>query len=288
MSEEKVLLGRYLFYDKRLSANRTQSCAACHRQELAFTDGRAQGLGSTGEAHPRGSMSLVNVAYAGVLTWINPQLTSLEEQVLVPLLGHDPVELGMGGREAELVARLDADARYQSLFAAAFPEAHPITIPNLARAIAAFQRSILSARSPYDRYFLGGDADAISASAKRGEALFFTENVAGCYRCHGGFKFSDGSAHNTAVEAGPLQFKTPSLRNIAVTAPYMHDGGMATLEQVLEHYAAGGRVANNPNKDVRMIPIPLAEQNRADLLEFLRSLTDDQLLRDPRFSDPFR
>jgi cytochrome c peroxidase len=288
MSEEKVLLGRYLFYDKRLSANQTQSCASCHQQGLAFTDGRAQSLGSTGETHPRSSMTLVNVAYAGVLTWVDPQMLTLEAQALVPLLGVRPVELGMGGQEVELIRRLRADARYRGLFPSVFPGSDPFSVQNVARAIAAFERTILSARSPYDRYYFGGDASALNDSAKRGEALFFTENVAGCYRCHGGFNFSDSTAHNTAVEAGAQKFKVPTLRNIAVTAPYMHNGSMATLEEVLDHYAAGGRVANNPDKDARMIQIPLTEQNRKDLLAFLRSLTDDEVARDPRFSDPFR
>ena len=288
MSEAKVQLGRRLFYDRRLSANQTQSCASCHQQERAFTDGRARGVGSTGEVHPRGAMSLVNVAYARVLTWTNPEMLSLEAQVLVPLLGDQPIELG--GQEAELVARLQAGARYREMFSAAFSGAASITIQNVARAIAAFERTILSARSPYDRYHFGNEVNAITDSAKRGEALFFTDYVAGCYRCHGGFNFSDTSEsqslHNTAVVDGPQKFKAPPLRNIAVTAPYMHDGSIATLEEVLDHYAAGGRVPGNPNKDPRMIPIPLTAQNRTDLLAFLGSLTDEDLLRDARFSNP--
>jgi len=286
MSEAKVQLGRRLFYDRRLSANQTQSCASCHQPERAFTDGRAHGVGSTGEVHPRGAMSLVNVAYASVLTWANPEMRSLEEQVLVPLLGTQPVELGMGGREAELLARLQADARYREMFEVAFSSAASITIPNVARAIAAFERTLISARSSYDRYYFGNEAHAISDSAKRGEALFFTDYVAGCYRCHSGFNFTDKLLHNTAVVEGPQQFKVPPLRNIAVTAPYMHDGSIATLEEVLDHYAAGGRVSGSPNKDPRMIPIPLTSQNRTDLLAFLRSLTDEDLLHDPRFSNP--
>ena len=113
-------LGRYLFYDKRLSLNQTQSCATCHRQEKAFTDGRARGLGSTGQLHPRGPMSLVNVAYSPVLTWGNPLMRTLEAQALVPLFGENPIELGMTGKEDLLLQRLKSDARYQKLFAAAF------------------------------------------------------------------------------------------------------------------------------------------------------------------------
>jgi cytochrome c peroxidase len=296
MSVAKTELGRYLFYDKRLSGNQTQSCGSCHQQALAFTDGSAHATGSTGDAHPRSSMSLVNVAYAGVLTWTNPEMRSLEKQVMIPLMGQEPVEMGMPNA-SELVKRLENDARYRELFAKAFP-GEPVTIENATKAIAAFERTIISARSPYDRYYFGRDANAISDSAKRGEALFFTEGVAGCYRCHGGFNMSDTSEsedrplaqvalHDTAVSDGPQKFKVPPLRNIAVTAPYMHDGSMRTLEEVIDHYAQGGRFSDNTYKDARMIRIPLTDQNKRDLIAFLNALTDDALLHDPRFSDPF-
>ncbi len=296
MSEAKAELGRYLFYDKRLSGNQSQSCGTCHQQALAFTDGSAHATGSTGDAHPRSSMSLVNVAYAGVLTWTNPEMRSLEKQVMVPLMGGDPVEMGMPS-DAELIQRLEKDSHYREMFSQAFP-GQPITLENVAKAIAAFERTIISARSPYDRYYFGRDANAISDAAKRGEALFFTENVAGCYRCHGGFNMSDSAEsqdrpltevvlHDTAVADGPKKFKAPSLRNVAVTAPYMHDGSMKTLEEVVNHYAQGGRFSDNPHKDARMIKIPLSDRNKQDLIAFLNSLTDDALLHDPRFSDPF-
>ena len=158
MSEAKVRLGRYLFYDKRLSLNGTQSCASCHRQELAFTDGRAAALGATGEPHPRGAMSLVNVAYAATLTWSNPDLRSLEKQALIPMLGEHPVELGLAGREAAVLVTLRAEPVYRGLFPQSFPEtAEPFNLANAANAIAAFERTIISARSPYDRYYRGGD-----------------------------------------------------------------------------------------------------------------------------------
>jgi cytochrome c peroxidase len=297
MSPAKVELGRRLFYDRRLSVTGDYACATCHRQELAFTDGRATAVGATGEAHPRAAMSLVNVAYASVLTWSDPGATSLEEQVRKPLLGLQPLE--MGARQAPLLAYLRSDRDYRRRFRSAFPgERDPVTLANLTRAVASFERSIISARSPYDRYYFGGQADAIPESAKRGEALFFTDGVAGCYRCHGGFNFSDAvtyqagpeqpaAFHNTALYAGELgQFKAPTLRNIALTAPYMHDGSVATLEEVLDHYAAGGRAHANPAKDARMTGFPLTPQNRLDLLAFLDSLTDRDLIADPRFSDP--
>jgi cytochrome c peroxidase len=147
MSAAKVELGRYLFYDVRLSSNGTQSCATCHRQERAFTDGLGQSIGSTGEIHPRGSMSLANVAYATTLTWANPTLTRLEDQALVPMYGDHPVELGLNRSDVWLTM-FQRDAVYADLFAAAFPgSADPVTRDNLVKALATFERSIISVRT---------------------------------------------------------------------------------------------------------------------------------------------
>jgi cytochrome c peroxidase len=196
MSEAKVGLGRFLFYDKRLSINGSQSCSSCHRQELAFTDGRAVAVGATGESHSRGAMSLVNVAYSQVLTWSDPTVVSLEKQVLIPLFSEHPIELGMRGREQSIVARLRMDEPYRALFPKAFPaDKNPFTIANVARSIAAFERTIISASSPYDRYFLGHDPNAISESAVRGERVFYNETVGNCYR----------SGSSSFSQHGPLQ-----------------------------------------------------------------------------------
>ncbi len=146
MSDEKVELGRHLFYDTRLSDNQTQSCASCHEQRLAFTDGRATGLGSTGAAHSRASMSLANVAYNSTLTWGHPLMMDLERQAEAPLLGREPVELGLKSF-AQLEERLQPVTRYQELFAAAFPgETQPISAANALKALAAFQRTLISGR----------------------------------------------------------------------------------------------------------------------------------------------
>jgi cytochrome c peroxidase len=315
MSEAKAQLGRRLFYDRRLSVNGTQSCATCHRQELAFTDGRAVSVGSIGESHSRGAMSLVNVAYYSALTWSDPALRTLERQALVPLLGEHPVELGLAGSEGEVLETLRGDPAYSKLFPAAFPKGgDPFTLGNVCKALATFERTIISARSPYDRYHSGGEEDAISESAKRGEVLFFSDPPAGCYRCHGGFTFSDAVEyeglparsvpfHNTALYDPYLapnlgvfehtrratdlgRFRTPSLRNVAATAPYMHDGSIATLAEVVDHYVAGGRARGNANRDPRIQPLALTAQNKTDLVAFLESLTDTEVLTDTRFSDP--
>ncbi len=304
-SPAQALLGRYLFHDPRMSVNGTTSCATCHRQELAFTDGRAQAIGATGAQHPRSAMSLVNVAYNRFFNWSDPTVHSLEEQALKPMYAAEPVELGLGAIERQFLRLLRSDAVYRRLFAQAFAgEANPYTIRNVARAIAAFERTIVGADSPWDRFHYG-DQTAISESAKRGEILFFADGGPQCFRCHSGFNFSgEDGYHNTALydpypapnlglfvhtrraeDAG--KFKAPTLRNIAVTAPYMHDGSIATLEEVLDHYAAGGRARGNSGRDPLVRGFQMTAQNRADLVAFLKSLTDEGLLHDPRFGDPW-
>jgi cytochrome c peroxidase len=336
LTKAKVELGRHLFYDKRLSANQTQSCASCHKQALAFTDGRAVGLGSTGESHSRGAMSLANVVYSTTFTWVNPLISDLELQSQVPLFGEKPVELGMSGKEDELAERLRADPKYRELFAAAFPgESEPFNKLFVARAIASFERTLISGNSAYDRYFLG-DESALSESAKRGKDMFFDNKHTSvrtfeCFHCHGGPTFSDqltdanqksGEApyHNTGLYSiGALyeyppdnpglfeftgkqydrgRFKAPTLRNIAVTAPYMHDGSIATLEEVIEHYARGGRNVEGgkyvgDGKESRWKSTFVhgfsgaSQQEKADLVEFLKSLTDEEFLTNPKHSDPW-
>jgi cytochrome c peroxidase len=317
MSAAKVELGRHLFYDKRLSLNQSQSCSTCHRQDRAFTDGLAVSVGSTGEKHPRASMTLANVAYVPALTWADPELDSLENQALVPMFGTEPVELGLAGQEVELLRRLRAEPVYQRLFGQAFPGGSaPYSVSNVTRALAAFQRSIISMRSPYDRYRYGDDEGAITDSAKRGEMLFFSGEKAGCFQCHGGWNFAgpvryaggpsvNQEFHNTGVHLQYRQpntglamhserpedvgkFRAPTLRNIAVTAPYMHDGSIATLEEVIAHYAQGGRHPGSPNKSTTIQPLTLSAAERRDLLAFLHSLTDEELLQDARWSDPWK
>lgn len=322
MTAEKVELGRHLFYDTRLSGNQTQSCASCHKQELAFADERAVGLGATGESHTRGSMSLANVAYSPTLTWANPLMTTLERQLRVPIFGDAPVELGMSSIE-ELETRLRAVPRYRELFAAAFPdEAEPVTMQNTERAIASFERSLISGNSPFDRYFLGGDVDAISESAKRGMVFVTTndDHRFECNHCHGLPTFSDHytfagqpaqppiyhqtglydldglgrypepntGTHNLTEKPSDMgMFKAPTLRNIALTAPYMHDGSIATLSEVLDHYAKGGRARVRGRTDPLLQPFVMTDQEKADIIAFLESLTDEEFITNPKFSNPW-
>ena len=325
MTDAKVELGRHLFYDKRLSDNETFSCATCHKQALAFADERATGFGSTGEHHTRGSMSLANVAYSPTLTWANPLVTDLERQSAVPIFGDMPIELGMHS-VGQVEERFRAIPRYQELFAQAFPdESQPITMLNVERGLAAFERTLISGNSAYDRYANDGDESALSAAAKRG-MVFVTSNEDHrfeCNHCHGGFNFSDHvvwagasalndkpeyhqtglydidghgayPAPNTGVYATSLdprdmgKFKAPTLRNIALTGPYMHDGSIATLSEVLDHYAKGGRAHSAGKTDPLLRPFTISAQEKADIIAFLESLTDDEFIHDPRFSDPWR
>jgi len=330
MTLAKVELGRRLFYDTRLSDNGTYSCAKCHEQALAFTDAKAQAVGSTGQMHARGSMSLANVAYAATLTWAHPYLVSLERQAQLPMFGDTPIELGLRS-QGELEARLAAIPEYSDSFAVAFPgDEQPISLTNTERAIASFERSLISGNAPFDRWLMGGDESVLSDSAQRGFVLFNSEKFE-CYHCHGGFAFTDHVIfadeafpqilfHNTglynidgrgafpvpntgvqSVSENPAdmgRFKAPTLRNIAVTAPYMHDGSIATLSAVLDHYAAGGRTlstganagigSQNPFKSNFVRGFRMTEDERLDLLAFLESLTDREFLENPAHSDPFR
>lgn len=330
LTAAKVELGRHLFYDPRLSGNGTQSCASCHQQALAFSDGHATTAGSTGQALPRNSPGLANVAYNATLTWANPALTTLEAQIPVPLFGETPVELGVQGREAEVLARFANDARYQSLFDAAYPgEPAPVRMHSVVAALASFVRTLISGRSPFDRFAYDGDSNALSPAARRGLELFFSERLE-CHHCHGGFNFSHASVHaNSPTDASlfhntglynldgqgayPLnntglfehtgrpedmgRFRAPSLRNVALTAPYMHDGSIATLEAVVRHYEAGGRHIPsgplsgdgrlNPHKSGFVVGFSLTDNERTDLVAFLQSLTDEAFIQNPRFADPF-
>jgi cytochrome c peroxidase len=330
MSAEKVELGRHLFYDRRLSGNETTACSSCHLQALAFSDGRTVGVGSTGDLTPRNSMALVNVVYNATFTWSHPNLVELERQILIPLFGEFPVEMGITGSEDAVLARLREDERYLTLFPAAFPaEPDPFTYGNVVDSLAAFVRSLISGNAAYDRYIYQRDPDALSESAQRGMSMFFSEALE-CFHCHSGFNMTislvhanttffdrpffntglynvDGSGAYPAPNVGIFEFtrnpqdmgkfRPPTLRNIELTAPYMHDGSLATLEEVLAFYERGGRLIEagaeagdgreNPYKSGFVPGFELTPQERTDLINFLKSLTDTTFVTDPRHADPF-
>ncbi|MEZ4587128.1 MAG: cytochrome c peroxidase [Gemmatimonadales bacterium] len=191
MSDAKVELGRHLFYDRRLSGNGTQSCASCHLQALAFTDGKPRAVGSTGEVHPRASMSLANVAYQPVLTWSNPILRELAKQAVIPMFGEFPVEMGLRDEQPYLDT-LAADTTYRRLFHAAYPDHAEVTLAGITRALAAFQRTLVSGDSPVDRARRG--EAPLDALAAHGQALFESERL-GCARCHRGLMLSSALDH---------------------------------------------------------------------------------------------
>ena len=323
----KVELGRHLFYDPRLSADQTMSCATCHQQARAFTDGKPVAIGLTGQMSKRNSMSLANVAYFPTLTWGNPQIGSLEAQALIPIFGEQPVEMGMAGKEALLFERLRGEPVYQKLFTQAFPDERKTlySLATVTKALAAFQRTLLSFNAPYDRYKYGGQQGALSRAAKRGEALFFSEKLE-CHHCHGSFLLTDNikhrrlsfierGFHNTGLynedgkgaypaghegiaeftgrEDDMGKFRTPSLRNVALTAPYMHDGSIDTLDAVIRtHYAKQGRAVahGNPANPLRsqfIVGFTVSDDEVRDLVAFLQSLTDESFVKNPKFSNPW-
>lgn len=318
MTTSKVELGRRLFYDIRLSGPGYMSCATCHEPQRGFSDGRRVPIGITGERHHRNAMSLANIAYFRSLTWASPTETSLERQLLRPLFGVNPVEMGAAGHEVPVLAHIKANSVYRALFKRAFPASDGrINFDNIGKAIAAFERTLISAGSPYDRYRYGGDDAAISVEAKRGAKLFFGDRLK-CSQCHAAPHFTDAAKslrfHNTGLHnadgKGSLpgsdqglanvtgdptdkgKFRTPSLRNIAVSAPYMHDGSLPTLDAVIDHYQAGGAATAKGRQSPLRSPLvngfAVTKAERNDLKAFLQSLTDIDFLRDPRFSTPFR
>ena len=313
MSVAKVDLGRRLFHDKRLSGNQTFTCASCHQQARAFTDGRAQAIGSTGANHARSTMTLANVAYNASFGWADPSLLTLEAQMLVPMFNEHPIELGLKGREQEVVARF-ASREDRARFRDAFPaEADPITLPNIVKAIATFERTLISGNTPLDRYLYQDDKSAMSKAALEGMKLFFSSSLR-CAECHASFNLSGPVTfpgaknvalvfHNTGLydvdghgayppsDRGVIdvtrraadmgRFRAPTLRNVEVTAPYMHDGSVPTLEAAIDHYASGGKSSPLRSTSVRGFRITPAE--RSALVAFLQSLTDTTFLTNPAF-----
>ncbi len=333
MSAEKVELGRHLFYDKRLSGNETMSCASCHLQEFAFSDRKAapNGINPPNMTHPRNSQQLVNVAYNTRLTWINPNMTTLEIQARAPMFGISPVELGLTG-DSYLDKFKNADL-YRTLFQNAYGSGtDQINEQNIRFAIAAFQRTLLSFNSRYDRFTRG--EGSLTADEIAGAEVFNGE-TAECFHCHGGFNFTDTSNHNQSTQqefayhdngihsttyynglssdkrglydvtglAGDVgKFKAPSLRNVGLTYPYMHDGSKtctvanpvtqqeacareALNDIILNNYQAGGTTPSN--KDTSLIrPFALTATQRGQLIDFLMSLTDTTFTTNSSFSNP--
>jgi len=317
MSEAKVELGRRLFFETRLSSTGQYSCASCHQPERAFTDGLAHALGASGESVRRASMSLTNVAYNPAYTWANSKIRTLESQMRQPLFNEHPREMGLTHDGASAVRAISRDATYRDPFAVAFPgESVPITMDHIIKAIAAFERTLISGRSPFDRYIFDDDRSAMPESARRGMALFYSARI-GCAQCHSGINFSgpllyEGHEHGSAAFAntglynidgrgsypssdpGLIEithqaadmgkFRVPTLRNVALTGPYMHDGSVSSLEAVIDRYARGGE--KTARQDSRVRSFVLSEAERADLIAFLSCLTDRDFIENQDFRPP--
>ncbi len=288
LTEAGARLGRRLFYESSLSRTGEISCASCHVQEHAFSDPNPVSLGVEARQGTRNAPALVNLAWSERFFW-DGRAPSLEEQAGKPI--ENPLEMDLGLDDA--VARIHADKSYEKDFESAFGE--PVTSDNLRKAIASFVRVLVSGNSPYDRH-LANDDSLFSTAAARGEALFLGEK-AQCFHCHpqGALTndglFNDGSYRDGGDEgrkgvtgrSGDLgKFKVPGLRNVAVSAPYMHDGSLTTLREVVEQYSAGG--LRHPSTDPQIVPLRLAAGEVDDLLAFLEALTDPDFLTDPRFS----
>lgn len=323
MTTEKVELGRLLFYDPRLSGDGTIACATCHQPEHAFTDGRGQAIGIGGSIHPRSAMTLTNVAYNVTLGWDDPNLTRLEDQILVPLYNTDPPEMGVTSYEKKVLGRFHQDSRMSRYFRSAFPEApNPITMRNIIYALASFERTLISGNSAYDRWAYSDNTDGMDEVQRAGARLFFSKRL-GCFRCHAGFNFSgpvqyEGTEipkarfHNTGLynedgkgsypepntglyqhtgKIGDMgKFRAPTLRNIALTAPYMHDGSIPDLETVLDHYSIGGRnrfrrlqvrgTMVGAETDPLIAGFELTQDEKRQLIAFLHALTDETFVRE--------
>jgi cytochrome c peroxidase len=280
-SVEKAELGRYLYFDKRLSADGTVSCASCHDPGHGFTDGAAVSTGIRGQKGTRSAPTVLNRAYSLAQFW-DGRTATLEEQAKFPL--ESPIE--MGNTDAAIVATLRGIAGYRARFAKAFGS-EEAGIDRVTMAIACFERTVLSGNSPYDRY-KRGDTTAMTAAQVRGMAVFFDR--ASCDHCHQGVNFTNNAYANEGIgtdkpdpDVGRFAvthdrrdwgaFKIPTLREVERTAPYMHDGSLKTLEDVVEFYSKGG--IPNRNLDSNIRPLHLSGEQKQDLVAFLKSLNGE-------------
>jgi cytochrome c peroxidase len=286
ITRARIELGKKLFYDTRLSRTAEVSCASCHKQENAFADPRPVSIGVHGRTGKRNAPALVNLAWNTTYFW-DGGVKTLEQQAIGPITNPLEMDMTMG----EVVQRVSADPEYVRLSHAAYgSEPRPEVVT---KAIATFMRSLVSGTSRYDRY-LRGDKAALNDSEKRGAAIALGER-GDCFHCHVGFNLTNNSfANNGLVSADPGRemvtekaddagkFKVPTLRNVALTAPYMHDGSLKTLRDVVDFYSKGGQ--GHPNTDPTIRPLNLSEQEKEDLIAFLGSLTDEAFVKNPRFA----
>lgn len=281
-SDALIKLGRALFFDPKLSSDNSRSCASCHRPKLGWSDGRPTAVGLNGQPLDRATPSLYNSAYGTIFTW-DGRASSLEEQALGPV--YDPSE--MGSSADELLTKLRSDEYYRKAFAEVFTDQF-ITEDSISRALASFERTLLVQNTRFDQW-VAGDHNALTLSEIRGFGVFLDSERGSCATCHAPPNFTDDGFHNIGLASfsdpdpdlgryniRPVKlmrgaFKTPSLRNITLTAPYFHDGSAETLEDVVEHYQQGG--VSKGNLSPEMKDIDLNTQDVDDLIAFLRAIS---------------
>jgi cytochrome c peroxidase len=275
---EKATLGKKLFFDTRLSAAKILSCGSCHNPAYGWGDGQPKGVGHGMKSLGRRSPTIINAAYGQLFMW-DGRAGSLEEQALGPI----KTEVEMNLPLDQMIERLKNIPEYVQLFQRVFPS-EGITAMTVAKAIATFERMVVSGRSPFDTWIEGGQ-DAIPAAAQRGFVIFNTK--ARCAQCHEGWNFTDDSFHDIGLPDADIgrgkflpsvvkmqqAFKTPGLREIVRRGPYMHDGSMATLEAVIEHYNVGG--VDRPSRSNVIKPLQLTDQDKSDLVSFLQTLSSE-------------
>jgi len=281
-------LGKRLFFDPAMSLDSSISCASCHHPELAFSDEVAFSLGVEERPGTRNSPSLANVAYQPYLTR-EGGVPTLEMQILVPIQEHNEFDFNI----VLIADRLKTDASYVEMAEAAYDRELDAFV--ITRALACFERSLLSGYSPFDQRQNYDKEEALSNEAINGMELFYSDRT-NCSKCHSDFNFTNYAFENnglyddypdtgrfrvTGEDADLALFKVPGLRNIELTAPYMHDGSFDTLEEVVEHYQSGG--SNHPNKSSLIQPLTLTESEKSDLVQFLKSLTDEAFISNPLF-----
>lgn len=279
-SEDRVEFGRRLFMDPVLSKDSSIACVSCHKLDMKFTDGLPVSIGIEGRHGIRNAPTILNSAYLNTTLW-DGGVPNLEQQVLAPIENPNEMDFNL----PDIVARLNQIASYKELSMKAYGQLP--SIYSITRAIACFERTLYTGISKYDRYTYYNEPNALNASEKRGMTLFFNER-GDCFHCHGGYNFTDHSFQNNGLyeyyaDSGRARitlndddvglFKVPSLRNVANTAPYMHDGSLATLEDVIEHYNSGGKY--HRNKSSILYQMHLTVQEKADLVAFLKALSDE-------------
>jgi cytochrome c peroxidase len=323
-SIDKIKLGRYLFYDRRLSVNNTRSCGTCHNPQFAFTDGYKRSLGAFADVHQRNTQPLFNLTYLKYFTAADSTLHSPLQQMNNPLFNEHPVEMGAKGVEEKILKTIQDDHLYQQLFSSTKQK---VSWENIKSSISEFALSLQSFSSPYDN-FIKGDSNALNISEKIGLNLFFSSQLK-CANCHGGINFSspsitdantdtsyyfntglyniDGKNAYPAYDMGLYQFtknesdigkfRVPTLRNLLFTAPYFHDGSEASLNAVINIYASGGRNITtgiykgngikNKYKHPFINGFTISEKNKIDLINFLYSLSDSTFINNPNYKNPF-